>query len=359
MKVLHVISSLARGGRERQLATIYKHEDLNLYSTKILVFNQIKDNYINEYDIKNHDIFYLNSNKTLTRLKEITKIFREYNPDIIYAWGGFEFSFCFPASLFVKGKLINGSIRHGKVLFNSKQVWRLFLLHLSRYIVANSRAGLKANFLSRGYVLYNGVDEKFIKQINTKKNKGSVKLSGTNNDELIIVSVANLVPYKDYQTIINALHRAKEKGRKFHYFILGDGPMKTIIMSQINDLGLTEEIEIIGRTSDVVGYLQSSDIFIHSSKGEGCSNAILEAMASGLPIIASDTGGTKEITGNRNGRLFEYQDVDQLTQALDELLSDADLRKNYGNASLENINQDYTITKMMSAYHQILNEILN
>lgn len=357
-KIIHIISSLARGGRERQLSTIYKYSDHERYITKIVVFNKTSRSYTDEYNINKQDLFYLRSKNFLKRVNEVIRIIKDQKPDIIYAWGGFEATFCFLAAPFTNGKVVNGSIRHGKVLFNSKQIWRLFLLHMSKYIVANSKAGLRANFLNRGFVLYNGIDEKFIVRstIDKKKQIRKNMISGY-SDQIILISVANLVPYKDYKTTINALSKLKQKGFKFHYYIIGDGPMRETILKQIKLLGLSNHIDLLGRINNVVDYLQMADIFIHSSKGEGCSNGILEAMASSLPIIATNTGGTSEISGIENGRLFEYRNTEQIVVALEELLSDEKLRLKMGEASFKKIQADFTISKMTSNYYQIISQI--
>ncbi len=351
---------MTRGGRERQLATIYRYGDPSQYPTKIVVFNKTSDDYIAEYDIPESDLIYLKARKTYARLKELTHIFREQQPDIVYAWGGFEATFCFLASPFSPGRFVNGSIRHGKVVLSGKHLWRLFILHLSRYIVANSRAGLHANRLHRGYVLYNGIDEKFIHNPSTQEKwEARQKLISGYAGETVLVSVANLVPFKDYHTTINALGKLNKKGLPFHYFIIGDGPMRQSIENLIKSLGLQERIEILGKISNVKDYLQLGDLFIHSSKGEGCSNAILEAMAAGLPIIASDTGGTKEITGKKNGRLFAYQDEAQLLEALEELILNPEMRSAMGKSSFENIKRNFTIPTMVSNYYDIIAQITN
>lgn len=357
-KIIHIISSMTRGGRERQLATIYKHGDRQQYPTKIVVFNKTKDDYIDEYEIPGEDLIFLKTKKPQQRLKELTNIFKKEKPDIIYAWGGFEASFCFLASPGSPGKFVNGSIRHGKVVFNPKHIWRLLVLQLSKYIVANSKAGIRANKLKRGFVLYNGIDKKFIKQSSkTEKLKQREKLITGYSAQTVLVSVANLVPFKDYETTINALHEIKSKGFNFHYFIIGDGPMRKTVQDQIDKLDLSPQIEILGKISNVKDYLQIGDIFIHSSKGEGCSNAILEAMAAGLPIIASDTGGTSEISGDWNGKLFEYQNAKQLTDALEKLLLNTDQREKFGQASFDSINNNFTIPKMVSNYYNIISQI--
>jgi glycosyltransferase involved in cell wall biosynthesis len=205
--------------------------------------------------------------------------------------------------------------------------------------------------------LYNGIDEKFIHQpTKAEKEKGKEKLIPGYSGEIVLISVANLVPFKDYKTTIDALDRLKRSGMEFHYFIIGDGPMRETIEKQISALGLSKNITITGKITNVKDFLQIGDIFIHSSLGEGCSNAILEAMAAGLPIIASDTGGTSEIAGEWNGKLFEYQNTDELTDALKQIMSNPAQREKLGQASFDSINEKFTIPVMVSNYYNIISQ---
>lgn len=350
---------MRRGGRERQLASIFKYSRVAEIESKILIFNKVDNDYLSEYAISDNDIFYLDSKNTVKRFKGIKKVFKNFKPDIIYAWGSFEFSFCFFLKHTTKAKIINGSIRHGIVLFNKKQVSRLLFLHMSKYIIANSKAGLIANKLTHGYVLYNGIDKKFSEPTSNEDKARLIKsVFGEYNGEAVFVSVANLVPYKDYFTILQALKKIRDKGFRFSYMAIGEGPLREKLEDEINLLGLEKSVKLVGRKSNVEEYLGAGDIFIHSSKGEGCSNAILEAMAASLPIIASDTGGTSEITGSENGRLFQYQNAIQLEETIESLLTNPESIPKKGKVSRQIIEERFTVEKMIFNYISILEKIL-
>jgi glycosyltransferase involved in cell wall biosynthesis len=351
---------MARGGRERQLATIFNHSSKKGLKNKIVIFNRQESDYLSEYDIPIPDVHFLKNKSTIRRLNEIKLILKQFEPDIIYAWGGFEANFCYLLLPFIKGKFINGSIRHGIVKFNKKHLSRFVLLHLSKYIVANSKAGLRANKLNRGFVLYNGIEKKFNKKLPDKEKVRLLNIVFDNyNGEPIIISVANLVPYKDYFTILKSLKNLKDKGFSFKYFAIGDGSMRKQLEKEIIDLGLDIHVKLIGRTDQVEKYLQSADLFVHSSKGEGCSNAILEAMSAGLPVIASNTGGTPEITGNENGQLFEYQNTPQLTTALETHINNQEMLILKGKRSAEIVKKRFTTEKMIANYISILNQVVD
>lgn len=353
--VVHIISSLNRGGRERQLATIYKYSDRNTLTNKIVCFNRTSNSYIEEYKMYD-DIIYLSSKNFLKRFIELRRIISSLNAQLIWSWGILEATFSLLISVTSEVKHINGSIRHGIVLFNRYQLWRLLILHLSKNIVANSKAGLKANKLKRGIILYNGIDDLFFikneKQSQTFRNEFNI-----NSKTVLLISIANLVPYKDYTTLLYSLNKIKSKGISFHFIGIGEGLERQKIENLIESLDLSQNVTFPGLRSNVRDVLYASDLFIHSSLGEGCSNAILEAMASGIPIIASDTGGTAEIVDDSIGRLFQFQNVTQLTERIEELIANPHLRKSLGKNARLKAKNDFSVERMMVNYNKIIADI--
>ena len=138
---------------------------------------------------------------------------------------------------------------------------------------------------------------------------------------------------------------------------LGDGPLKPAVEALVRKLQLDHKIRLFGAISNVEDYLNMADLFIHSSKGEGCSNAILEAMHAGLPAIVSDTGGTAEIIKPSYGELFRYKDCDSLFEKLESVLFVRDLRKMSENAKLT-AKSKFDVNTMVDNYYTIIGDIL-
>jgi len=358
LKIIHIISSLARGGRERQLSIIFKYTDKDKYSTRIIYFNESDQNYIVEYHLSK-DLIRINESGFLTRLFHLLKILRQEQPDLIFSWGINESVLGLLSSMLTGVRFVNGSIRHGIRLNRSSHLFRYLILKISPNVVANSKAGLLANGIRKGYVLYNGVDKIFAKKDTTAGTEElKVRLTGKHIDYPIIISVANLVPYKDYFSVLTALKEAKESGKDFLYIIIGDGPMKDEIIEMINAYGLSNYVLLTGIKENVNEYLQIADIFLHSSRGEGCSNAILEAMFSGLPVIASDTGGTSEIVKETFGFLFPYRDHNSLSGKIIALLDNPGLRETMAKKAFEYANDNFLPEKMIENYYKIITKII-
>ena len=357
MKILHLISSLYRGGRERQLASIVANTNSQLYPSKIVYFNKIPHSYVDEYHLEDLAI-QLQTHGKMSRMKELNQILTREKPDIVYTWGYEESISILLLRPFHKFRFINGSIRHGIRSRRFSHYLRTLILHMSPYIVANSKAGLHANHLHRGEVLYNGIDGRFLCPM-TDRAARRLALTGISPDIPLLISVANLVPYKDYFSVLKALKKLKDTGISFFYLIIGHGPMYNNIIRTISEYGLDSSVRIVEHVSNVDMYLKVSDIFVHSSKGEGCSNAILEAMAAGLPIVASNTGGTDEVVDTANGLLFKYQNDVQLADYLAWLIHNPINRKKMGKCSHEKVQEGFTMEKMMNRYYDVLNQVYN
>lgn len=308
--------SLARGGKERQISIL--SQNLNGRKIRVNILAKKKpdlDSFLKEYDISEDQLILFQD------LKDFKNKLGKLKPDIVVSWD-IQTSF-YNLLLYqkLKFRFINGSIRHGIRLLKPSHLLRSIICHLSPFVIANSFAGLKANNLKPGkrrFVLYNGIEYKFHNNL-TKSEIDDLRkklIPGyKENPGFIFISVARFVPYKEYFTVLKALARLKGDFL-FYYLILGDGPMRDEIEKSIRKHELDKRVILAGRTENVRDYLFASDVMIHSSRGEGISNAILEGMYAGLPVIATNVGGIPETVYPASSMLFPYKDHEALYQCL-------------------------------------------
>ncbi len=358
INILHIISSLGRGGRERQLSVMV-HYPIPQLEQYIASFYDTKNSYVEEYDLDN--LIFLPKHN-VKRFIEIYKFAKKNRIDLIYAWGSSEAIFGILISWLLRIKFVNGSIRHGITLNKFSHRFRSIVLRRTKYVIGNSQAGFNANKIEidpkRHFVLYNGIEDKFFLSIDNSKKAAFLSSKNLDDNAIILISVANFIPYKDYFTTLKCLAKLKNDGIKYHYIAIGKGKMEDEIKLKIKELMLEDNISIYNNNPNIAELLSMADIMIHSSLGEGCSNAILEAKAAGAIVVASNTGGTKEIVGKED-YLFEYKNVNDLEMKLKEAIKSVREKSIEKKQIQIRTKELFSVNKMQENYGNIVRTILN
>jgi glycosyltransferase involved in cell wall biosynthesis len=358
IKVLHIISDIRRGGRERQLSILASNLNSSI-ENHILAFHKTESNYLDEYKL---NINYCSAKGKFKRFSEIINYIKKNKIDLIHTWGNSETLYAMPAARVCKIPLLNGSIRHGIRKNTFSHLFRSMVLKKSGYILANSYAGIDANRIkfkkNKHFVIYNGIDKKFFVEYNKEKRLHFESENQLPPGSIIFISVANFVPYKDYNTILKSLSEINRDGISFYYIIIGKGPLQEEIEKQINSLGLESKVSIYSDNPDIPALLSISDIMIHSSLGEGCSNAVLEAKAAGLIVAASDRGGTKEII-NKWDFLFAYNNREDLVFKIKSAVQLMNNEQNIRNKIQNDARERFSVEMFVNNYQEVVDKILN
>jgi glycosyltransferase involved in cell wall biosynthesis len=167
-----------------------------------------------------------------------------------------------------------------------------------------------------------------------------------------IVAVGRLASPKDPWTLVRAL--ARVRASPYSALIVGDGPDQSGVEAEVRELGLESAVELCGARRDVPDLLARSDVFALASRSEGGPISILEAMAAGLAVVASDVGGVSElVVDGTTGLLVPPADPDALAAALDRLLADPELRRRLGAAGLERARERFDLSAMRGAHLEL------
>jgi len=160
--------------------------------------------------------------------------------------------------------------------------------------------------------------------------------------EFIVMSARLAYPHKDHYTVIRALKLLHENyDSKISLVLLGDGPEKEKLVSFVHDNGLVESVHFVGSVNNVQDYYSAAKLLVHASiAGEGLPTVILEAMACGTPVVATDSSvGPKEIIGNNEyGLLCGVRDSEGMARNINSLLNDKVLYDHYVEAGTQRIN---------------------
>lgn len=157
-------------------------------------------------------------------------------------------------------------------------------------------------------------------------------------NSFIIISVGELNKNKNHQVVIKSL--AKLRNPDIYYIICGSGKYEIKLLKLIKKFNLENNVKLLGYRKDIAQLLNVSDIMIHPSYREGLPLAVMEAMASGLPIIASTIRGNVDlIEDNKNGFLVKPNDINEYIRSIEYLFMDMELRKKMSEYSLNIINR--------------------
>ena len=182
-----------------------------------------------------------------------------------------------------------------------------------------------------------------------------------NDADCWIGIVASLTPVKRHDIFLYALWKIKEQlpHKKIRAVILGEGRNCDSLVALAEELQVDTIAHFIGAVNDVFPYLYNLDIGVLCSDREGLSNAILEYMACGLPVVATAVGGNIELVDTANGVCVPPDDPDSLATALMSLICSKPLRERLGAASLQKIKQTYSWEKTMDEFESYCNTFLH
>lgn len=165
--------------------------------------------------------------------------------------------------------------------------------------------------------------------------------------------------YKDHPTFLRAAKRIHESVPDAAFIIAGEGEMKEATQELARSLGIADRTFFIGRCQDVGSVLSISDVCVLSSSSEGFSNAILEYMAAGRPVVATDVGGAREaIIHGETGYLVPTGDHEQLADHVIELLRDPENAQSLGAAGKRRVNEKFSSLKQLQNVESLYNELL-
>ena len=175
---------------------------------------------------------------------------------------------------------------------------------------------------------------------------------------LVVGTAGRLAAVKDHITLLNALRLVHTSEVPLLAVIAGEGPLRAAIEAKIVSLGLQGRVRLLGHQPNIETVLAALDLFVLSSQSEGLPMAVLEAMASGLPVISTRVGGIDEIIQpGRTGLLVEPKSPEALANAIGLLARDRDGRERMGAAGRERATQEFSLEAMVADYQRLYFEV--
>lgn len=327
MKILYVITGLGLGGAEKVVCDLA--DQMSNLGHRVIVAYLTGEILVRPKNL-NIDIVFLelnNLSQLYSSSRRYRKLIQDFQPDIVHAH-------MVHANIFSRLNRIGCKIP--KLIctaHNSNEGGKLRMLayRLTNFLSDfNSNVSQEAteSLISKGAfnqnnltTVYNGIDLSKFKSFKTKKK----------NEEIMILSVGRFNEQKDYPNLFKAIKILKDNNliEKVKFYIAGDGELRPYLEKTIEDLGINNNIVLLGKRSDIPELLNQSDYFVLSSRHEGLPTVVIEAMACETFVVATDCGGSAEILGE-TGVLVPIENSEALAKGLEQAmkLTEDQIRKN-------------------------------
>ena len=177
--------------------------------------------------------------------------------------------------------------------------------------------------------------------------------------EVVIGTIARLVWYKGQGDLLEAAALVVRSHPSARFVVVGDGPLRQPLEEKARALGLNGTVRFLGAVPNASSLLPHFDIFVLSSLWEGMSNSLLEAMAAGKPVVATDVGGSPEVViDGKTGILVPPNDPEALADAMLRLLADRELARSLGEAGRVRVQSEFTLETMVARLEELYDSLL-
>ena len=362
MNITHVVESLGRGGLERMVIDLAEAQVNEGHTCQIICL--FTDGELAQEAVsKGIDCVVCFKKKGLdfVALYRLRRALSKQKTEVIHSHNAVAHYYVYFAAQKLPIKcLIN--TRHGMGARNpnaKREKHYKNTLRKTNYVVAVCEAA-KNKLVSdniapeeKCVVVRNGINVK--QYINVRLNNDS-RYDTVNNENkhLIIGSVGRLNWAKDYFTLLDSFKLLTAEFDDIKLVIVGGGELMEELLQHAENLMISEQVSFLGDTEDVKPILKNMDIFASSSVSEGYSIALLEACAAGIPIVATNVGGSSEIVQHeKNGLIVPPQDPEALAESLAILVRDKKIRDQYAIFGQEWILRNGDIDQMSSSYSKL------
>ncbi len=353
--ILYLISQLGPGGSEKQLFGLLQAMDRQKYFPTVAVWNfREHDVYVSQIRALGVQVLSIsNTSHSIIKLLSFMRLVMRLRPGVIHSFTFYTNIAAFCGALIAYSVAI-GSLRGDlqQTLYDTGGILGRLCLRYPRFQICNSSIVAEKVKQLGGFfgpkclcVVRNGLDCSLFNREHWPFSKRAE-----------ILAIGSLLAYKRWDRLIDAAADLKKKGYDFLVRIAGSGPLEFSLKQQAQTLGVTDCVEFLGFCENIPDLLASSSFLVHTSDTEGLPNAIIEAMASGRAVVATDVGEVPMLVEEgTTGFIVKRNDKDELVERLAFLIRDSERCAQMGIAGRDKVRKEFGvnqhIVKTFEAYH--------
>jgi glycosyltransferase involved in cell wall biosynthesis len=367
IRIVHIMPQIGVGGAERQLYELITHTDPALVQHEVLYYSDSHDEVmLGRYRSGgvNFSRVPRNTKHPIRFLRELSMAIRKAQPDIVHCW-------LVSANFWGRLAAIRAGVKHIIVAWRSCYIWKPLGMKICEKLTTNrvhhtANSFACANYIAerlgvsseRFTVIYNGIDlDKY--GINADRRQIFSGISIPDRTK-IVTMVGRLDAKKNYPMLLRVAQKAKLKGHPVHFLIVGGGHMRDEFIELAVQLDVIDIVHFIGIRIDIPQILAASDIFLFTTNLEGFPNVLLEAMATGMPIISTNFAGADELVQNGiTGLIVPCDDSNAAYECLHSYIDNPVLARTIGCAGKHFVSERFSMQTMVEKTYAFYMSVMN
>lgn len=358
IRIAFVIPTMDRGGAEKQLCLLAEHLPRDRFDVHVLLLT--RDGPRSER-LRAAGIPVTVIGKRFradpSALFRLRRELKRLKPDIVHTW-------LFAANSFGRAAAKMAGVPRIIASERCVDLWKTgtqFFIdrRLSRFTeaITTNSSGVRDFYAQHGIdpglfrVIPNGIEPRNGAAIERDEALRRLQVPG---DHRLVLAVGRLWPQKRYRDLIWAAELLATLREDTTFVVIGDGPQSGELLRHRDALTLPERVRFAGQRSDVAELLPHADVFWIGSEYEGQSNSVIEAMQAGLPVVASDIPGNRDLVEHdQTGRLVEVGDAVDFARQTHQLLENPEELRRLGDAARQRIESQFTVSEMVRGHQQL------
>jgi glycosyltransferase involved in cell wall biosynthesis len=367
IKVVHIIPMLGPGGAERVAVDIVRGLNRQRFEVAVIsIWRRVGcelESCLDQCDVPAQ---YLGKGwgfdgRTYHRLH---RVLREHHPDVVHTHLQV-LRYALPSLLLLKPTSVVHTVHNlaeREIEPRARCIQRFAFNHGIVPVAVSEEVALSLKHVygvRQCRVIPNGIPTNRYANLQGTRREWRAKIGFTDH-HVLFVCVARFARQKNHALLLKAFAQGPASDPNAHLVLVGDGALQEQLESQVENLGVARQVHFLGLRADIPDVLGATDVFVLSSDWEGNPLSMMEAMASGLPIVSTAVGGVPSLIANgREGFLVPRGDIKGFSGAMTFLLRDQETRRSMGTAAARRAKENFDVSKMIRAYEQLYENLID